>query len=69
VRDGMTGLLSAPGDLDGFVAAVRTTLQDRALLQRLGHAAWRFVSEERGLSHAASRLHAALMPLAERGAP
>jgi glycosyltransferase involved in cell wall biosynthesis len=63
VRDGDTGVLTAPGDPAAFAAAVGALLEDRERRQVLGAAAKCFVAEERGLQQAAHKLKAALMPL------
>ena len=39
VRDGETGLLYAPGELDGLIAVCDSLLSEPALRQRLGQAA------------------------------
>jgi glycosyltransferase involved in cell wall biosynthesis len=39
VRDGQTGLLVGPGDLDGLTAALRRVLTDEQLRRKLGEAA------------------------------
>ncbi len=63
VRDGETGLLTPPGDVTAFADALSDLLQDRERLQGLGANAFRFVSQERDLDHAALRLRNALEPL------
>ena len=68
VRDGETGRLTAPGDVEAFAAAVRALILDPQARQRYGLAARRFVESDRTLDHAADRLRRALMPLVEGAA-
>jgi glycosyltransferase involved in cell wall biosynthesis len=63
VRDGVTGILTAPGDAAAFAAAVRDLAASPRCRQALGAAAQRFVAEERRLQSAAKILKSALMPL------
>ncbi len=63
VRDGATGLLTAPGDPMAFANAVAALIGDPGQRRALGDAARRFVAEERGLREAAARLRSALIPL------
>lgn len=60
VRDGETGLLTAPGDVQGFAAAIARLLGDEALRLRLGAQGRAFVTRERSLDAAAGRLDAVL---------
>jgi glycosyltransferase involved in cell wall biosynthesis len=60
VRDGVTGILSAPRDPAAFAAAVGQLLPDQARRQAMGAAAARFVAKERSLVEAAATLRAAL---------
>jgi hypothetical protein len=62
VKHGETGLLTPPGDVASFAAAVGNALNDREHLRRLGIMASRFVRQERDLDHAAERLRRALQP-------
>lgn len=63
VRDGVTGVLTRPGDAAALAGALRTLIRDGARRGRLGEAARAFVRGERGLDRAADRLRAALTPL------
>ena len=60
VRDGDTGLLTAPGDADAFGAALRRLLTDEDRRHALAAAAPRAVAAEHGLEQAAARLDAIL---------
>ncbi|MFB9353618.1 glycosyltransferase family 4 protein [Sneathiella chinensis] len=53
VKGGETGLLTPPGDLPAFAAAISRMLSDDALRTRMGQAARRFVREERTIQQAA----------------
>jgi glycosyltransferase involved in cell wall biosynthesis len=69
VRDGLTGVLTPPGDAAAFAHALRRLLRDGAR-RALGETARAFVTRERGLDQAAARLRDGLMPLlAEARAP
>jgi glycosyltransferase involved in cell wall biosynthesis len=46
LRDGETGLLCPPGDLDALVKSCSTLLADMSLRKRLGHAAAAIVREQ-----------------------
>jgi len=61
VRHGTTGLLTPPGDVAAYAAAIERLLTNEAERQRLGVAARRFVLDERSLDAAARRL-AAILP-------
>jgi glycosyltransferase involved in cell wall biosynthesis len=61
VRHGTTGLLTPPGDVAAYAAAVERLLTNEAERQKLGAAARRFVLDERSLDAAARRL-AAILP-------
>lgn len=63
VRDGTTGLLTAPGNAAAFAAAVAALLDDPAGRERMGAAARTFVRGERTVAQAAGVLCRALMPL------
>lgn len=63
VRQGQTGLLTPPGDIPAFAAAIARLLTQDAERQAMGEAARRFVFEERSLDAASARL-AAILPRA-----
>lgn len=63
VRDGVTGVLSRPGDAPAFAEALRALIRDGPRRRALGQAARDFVRGERGLDRAAARLGEALRPL------
>jgi glycosyltransferase involved in cell wall biosynthesis len=63
VRDGETGLLTAPGDPQALAAAVATLLRDPTRRQRLGDNGRNTVRQARNIDAAAKRLRAALLPL------
>jgi len=56
VRDGETGLLCPPADVEAFAAAVARLLDDSGLRQSLGRRARELVRSERSLGAAARRL-------------
>ncbi|MBB3976112.1 glycosyltransferase involved in cell wall biosynthesis [Rhizobium azooxidifex] len=56
VRHGVTGLLTPPGDVDAYAAALERMLTDDAMRQDMAVAARRFVIEECSLERAARRL-------------
>ncbi|MDJ0609842.1 MAG: glycosyltransferase family 4 protein [Kiloniellales bacterium] len=60
VDNGVTGLLSAPGDTAAFAAALTELLSDEAARAAMGRAARRHVAAEHGLDAAARRLGAIL---------
>lgn len=66
LRDGETGLLTAPGDAAALAAAVRHLLDDPQRRAAMGTAARAFVHRERTVAAAAAILGDALMPLATR---
>ncbi|WP_244424614.1 glycosyltransferase [Methylobacterium nodulans] len=68
VRDGVTGLVTAPGDAAALSGAIRRLAADPAARAALGRAALAFAREERGLAAAAGRLRAALASLPGRAA-
>ncbi|MGY2046758.1 glycosyltransferase [Methylobacterium sp. JK268] len=63
VRDGVTGLVSAPGDAVALASAIRRLAADPAARAAMGRAALAFAREERGLAAAAARLRDALSDL------
>ena len=65
VRDGETGILTAPGDIDAYASAVARLLADGEERQAMSRAARRFVLEERSLDAAAHRLDA-ILPVVPR---
>lgn len=66
VRDGVTGLLTEPGDVDAYAAAMRRLIVDAGLRDRMGHAAAEFVHRERTVDAAARILQTALATLQGR---
>ena len=56
VRDGETALLSAPGDVQAYVANLRRLASDVALRMRMGEAGRRFARGERSVAAAARTL-------------
>lgn len=60
VRDGETGLLTRPGEVEEFARAVAELLRDGDRRHRLGEAARRFVRETRDLGAAAERIRVTL---------
>lgn len=60
LRDGVTGVVTPPGDAAAFAEAVADLLADPARRGAMGLAARRFIVEERSLSHAAAILREAL---------
>ncbi len=64
VRDGETGVLTAPGDPQAFAGAVAMLLRDAALRRRLGDSGREAVRQGRDIDGAARCLRAALLPLA-----
>ncbi|WP_343074018.1 glycosyltransferase family 4 protein [Microvirga zambiensis] len=66
VKQGETGLLTKPGDIAAFSDTVGGLLQDRHRLRTLGDNAYRFITRERDLDHAALRLRNALEPITAR---
>jgi len=72
VRHGATGLLTPAGDDAAYSGAIARLITDQPLRHRLGHAARKFVTEERSITAAAAHLHRLLTPLlatAPAGAP
>jgi glycosyltransferase involved in cell wall biosynthesis len=63
VRHGATGLLTPPGDDAAYSNAIARLITDPTLRLRLGRGARKFVTEERSLPAAATRLHRLLTPL------
>lgn len=66
VQDGVTGLLTADGDIDAYAGAVRRLLRDEALRRSLGVHARRFVLEERSIERAAQTIDAYLRKVVAR---
>lgn len=60
VKDGVTGIVTPPGDVAAFAEAVASLLADPARRGAMGLAAGRFIVEERSLFHAAAILREAL---------
>ncbi|MDX0408197.1 glycosyltransferase [Sinorhizobium medicae] len=56
VRDGETGCLTTPGNIEPFAAAVRQLLVDEASRKQMAERARQFVFEQRSLPAAAARL-------------
>jgi len=56
VKNGETGLLTPPDDVDAYAGAIRTLITDSALCKQMGAAARQFVIEERSLPAAAAHL-------------
>jgi len=65
IADGETGLLVAPGDAEGWRAAITRLRADPALRERLGRAARRWVEENATLDRWAARLADALAGAAD----
>jgi glycosyltransferase involved in cell wall biosynthesis len=63
VLDGVTALLTPPGDADAFAHAIETLLTDRHRRAEMGAAARRFVTAERTLDRAARRMDEILSAL------
>lgn len=63
VRDGETGVLTRPGDIEDFACATAELLHDGERRRRLGEGARRFVRETRDLGAAAERIRATLQGL------
>jgi glycosyltransferase involved in cell wall biosynthesis len=68
VKNGETGFLTPPGDIDAFAKNVSALIEDPTNRRRMGEAARAFVVGERNLSQAATRLHDAILPLIKGGA-
>lgn len=68
VRDGRTGWLVPPGDIDAFAGAVRDALSDPQRLRARGTAAWSKVSAEHTLAGAGTQIDRVLSA-ALRGVP
>lgn len=64
VCDGVTGLLTPPGDVPALAGSARRLLQDATLRLSMGAAAARHVAAERGTSGAARTLREALAQVA-----
>jgi len=65
VRNGETGILTPPGDVDAYANAIRTLAIDRDRLRKLGEQARRFVLTERTLEIASQRLDSVLRKVAD----
>jgi glycosyltransferase involved in cell wall biosynthesis len=63
VRDGRTGVLTAPGDATAFADVLYLLIRDPGRRRELGQAGRRFVATEWGIAQAASRLKGALLSL------
>ena len=64
VREGETALLTEPGDVDAFAAAIDRLLRDAELRESMGRRGRAFVTGERSLNAAAGRLSAVLSEVA-----
>jgi glycosyltransferase involved in cell wall biosynthesis len=60
VRDGVTGILTPPRDLEAFASATASLLDDPERRRAMGDRAARFVADERNLSGAAATLASAI---------
>ena len=60
VRDGETGLLTAPGDAGGYAAALRRLIEEPDLRQRLGTAGAQWIRGSRTVDAAAAILRESL---------
>ncbi|MEJ5901990.1 glycosyltransferase family 4 protein [Ochrobactrum teleogrylli] len=56
VRDGRTGILTPPGDIDAYADAIRLVLANAAMRNDMAFAALQFVRDERSLEVASRRL-------------
>jgi len=63
VRHGATGLLTPAGDDAAYSDAIARLITDQPFRHRLGHAARKFVTEERSITAAATHLRRLLTPL------
>jgi glycosyltransferase involved in cell wall biosynthesis len=63
VRDGLTGMLTPPGDIAAFADAIARLLANEPERRRMAEAARRFVADERSLEATAARL-AEILPKA-----
>ena len=68
VKDGVTGLLTAAGDVRAYADAVARMLDDGELHDMLGRGAHRFIQLERSLEVASGRLDQLLRECLEPGA-
>ncbi|MBP0579668.1 glycosyltransferase family 4 protein [Labrys sp. LIt4] len=69
VRDGHTGLLTKPGDIADFSAALARLMRDTALRQLFSGQSLAFARQERSLASASGRLRELLLPLVQPGKP
>jgi glycosyltransferase involved in cell wall biosynthesis len=56
IKDGVSGVLVAPGSPEAFADAVHALMQDRPRQQALGHRAQRFIETEYSLAAATARV-------------
>ena len=69
VRDGVTGLVVAPGDIDGLASALHRLVTDVGLRAQFGAAARALVEREHDARRNAARLVEIVTAAAERAAP
>ncbi|MFO7296833.1 MAG: glycosyltransferase [Pseudomonadota bacterium] len=67
VQSGVTGRLTPAGDLAAFAAAVKQLLLEPGMRNQMGHAATRFVREQRNVAMAADVLRNALFAIVPVG--
>ena len=66
VQNGITGILTRPGDAGAFAAAIRRLLTSHGHRRRMASAARRFVLSERSLPQAAQRIEMIMADAASR---